>query len=332
MKQKVNLIGPLLQNFFVDFLVNQRRVSTQTLASYRDAFRLLLQFVREQKKIEPSAVRVGDLNVELILSFLEHLERDRENSIRSRNQRLAAIRAFFRLIALRDPESVSQAAQVLAIPFKRTDRRVIKALSREEVEAILSVPDLTQWNGRRDHALLLTLYNSGARVSEVISLRCSQVHFGTSTFLQLHGKGRKERIVPLWPKTANILKAWFRELEGNEDSLAFPSVRGRPMTRNGVNYILQQAIASATEKQASLRDKRISPHTMRHYVSCRTMSRKTCPESRDPLQERLWLGRAFNFTRHSLNPFGASMRVDVPGIGWAVPMTCIARISGLIGD
>jgi site-specific recombinase XerD len=109
MKQKVNLIGPLLQNFFIDFLVNQRRVSTQTLASYRDTFRLLLQFVRERKKIEPCAVRIGDLNVDLILSFLEHLERDRENSIRSRNQRLAAIRTFFRLIALRDPESVTQA-------------------------------------------------------------------------------------------------------------------------------------------------------------------------------------------------------------------------------
>jgi integrase/recombinase XerD len=293
MKQKVNLIGPLLQNFFVDFLVNQRRVSTQTLASYRDAFRLLLQFVREQKKIEPSAVRVGDLNVELILSFLEHLERDRENSIRSRNQRLAAIRAFFRLIALRDPESVSQAAQVLAIPFKRTDRRVIKALSREEVEAILSVPDLTQWNGRRDHALLLTLYNSGARVSEVISLRCSQVHFGTSTFLQLHGKGRKERIVPLWPKTANILKAWFRELEGNEDSLAFPSVRGRPLTRNGVNYILQQAIASATEKQASLRDKRISPHSMRHTTAMHLLQSGV-----DISVIALWLGHESIETTH----------------------------------
>jgi integrase/recombinase XerD len=123
------------------------------------------------------------------------------------------------------------------------------------VEAILSVPDLTQWNGRRDHALLLTLYNSGAHVSEVISLRCSQAHFGTSAFLQLHGKGRKERTVPLWPNTANILKAWFRELEGNEDDLAFASVRGRPLTRNGVNYILQQAIASATEKQVSFFDR-----------------------------------------------------------------------------
>lgn len=293
MKQKVNLIGPLLQNFFVDFLVNQRRVSTQTLASYRDALRLLLQFVRKRKKIEPSAVRVSDLNVELILSFLEHLERDRENSIRSRNQRLAAIRAFFRLIALRDPESVSQAAQVLAIPFKRTDRRVVKALSREEVEAILSVPDLTQWNGRRDHALLLTLYNSGARVSEVISLRCSQVQFGTSTFLQLHGKGRKERTVPLWPKTANILKAWFRELEGNENCLAFPSVRGRPLTRNGVNYILQQAIAAAADKQPSLRDKKISPHSMRHTTAMHLLQSGV-----DISVIALWLGHESIETTH----------------------------------
>jgi integrase/recombinase XerD len=293
MKQKSNLIGPLLQNFFVDFLVNQRHVSMQTLGSYRDTFRLLLQFVREQKKIEPSAVRVDDLNVQLILTFLEYLERDRENSIRSRNQRLAAIRAFFRLVALRDPESVSQAAQVLAIPFKRTDRRVIKALSREEVEAILSVPDQRQWNGRRDHALLLTLYNSGARVSEVISLRCSQVHFGTSTFLQLHGKGRKERTVPLWPKTANILRAWFRELEGNENNLVFPSVRGRPLTRNGVNYILQQAIAAALEKQPSLGDKRISPHTMRHATALHLLQSGV-----DISVIALWLGHESIETTH----------------------------------
>ncbi len=293
MKRKPNLIGLLLQNFFLEFLVNQRNLSTQTLASYRDTFRLLLQFVRDQKKIEPSAVCVGDLNVGLVLSFLEYLERDRHNSIRSRNQRLAAIRAFFRMVALRDPESIGQASQILAIPLKRADRRVIKALSREEVEAIISAPDLSQWNGRRDHALLLTLYNTGARVSEVISLRCRQVHFGMSTYLQLHGKGRKERTVPLWPKTANVLRAWFQEIDELGNSLIFPSVRGRPLTRNGVNYILQQAVSAASDKQPSLRDKKISPHSMRHSTAMHLLQSGV-----DISMIALWLGHESTDTTH----------------------------------
>lgn len=293
MKRKPNLIGSLLQNFFLEFLVNQRNVSTQTLASYRDTFRLFLQFVRDRKKIEPSSVCLGDLNVELVLSFLEYLERDRHNSIRSRNQRLAAIRAFFRMVALRDPESIGQAAQILAIPLKRADRRVIKALSREEVEALMSAPDLSQWNGRRDHALLLTLYNTGARVSEVISLRCRQVHFGTSTYLQLYGKGRKERTVPLWPKTANVLRAWFQDIDELGNSLIFPSVRGRPLTRNGVNYILQQAVSAVSDKQPSLRDKKISPHSMRHSTAMHLLQSGV-----DISMIALWLGHESTDTTH----------------------------------
>jgi integrase/recombinase XerD len=318
MKRKSNLIGSLLQNFFLEFLVNQRNLSTQTLASYRDTFRLLLQFVRDRKKIEPSAVCICDLNVELVLSFLEYLERDRHNSIRSRNQRLAAIRAFFRMVALRDPESIGQASQILAIPLKRADRRVIKALSREEVEAIISAPDLSQWNGRRDHALLLTLYNTGARVSELISLRCRQVHFGTSTYLQLHGKGRKERTVPLWPKTARVLRGWFQDIDDLGNSLIFPSVRGRPLTRNGVNYILQQAVSAVSDKQPSLRDKKISPHSMRHSTAMHLLQSGV-----DISMIALWLGHESTDTTHvyleaDLNMKEQTLRKLTP-IGKEVP-------------
>jgi integrase/recombinase XerD len=171
------------------------------------------------------------------------LEQERHNSVRSRNVRLAAIRSFFRLVALRDPASVELATRVLAIPVKRTDRRLVGLLSRAEIEALLTAPDLTQWQGRRDYALLLTLYNSGARVSEMMALQQHRIHFGASTFLHLRGKGRKERTVPLWPKTARALKDWFRELEGKAHTLAFPSARGRQLSRNGVDYILQQAKA-----------------------------------------------------------------------------------------
>jgi len=238
MKQDSNQIGPLLQNFFVEYLCNQKRVSPQTIASYRDTFRLLLEFIRDKHKIEPAAVSIKDLDVEVILSFLDHLEQSRHNSIRSRNLRLAAIRSFFRLVALRDPANVSQAARVLAIPVKRTDRQLVKALSRAEMEAILAAPDLSQWSGRRDHALLLTLYNSGARVSEITALEQLQFCFGAQSLLRLHGKGRKERAVPLWTKTARALQAWFRELSDHQTSLAFVSARGRKLTRNGIDYIM----------------------------------------------------------------------------------------------
>src|SRR5262245_58945999 len=224
MKQDSNQIGPLLQNFFVEYLCNQKRVSPQTIASYRDTFRLLLEFIHDKHRIEPAAVSIKDLDVEVILSFLDHLEQSRLNSIRSRNLRLAAIRSFFRLVALRDPADVNQAARVLAIPVKGTDRRLVKSITRAEVDAILAAPDLSQWSGRRDHALLLTLYNSGARVSEITALERSQFHFGAQNILCLHGKGRKERAVPLWTKTARALQAWFRELSGSQTSLAFVSV------------------------------------------------------------------------------------------------------------
>jgi len=293
MKQDSNQIGPLLQNFFVEYLCNQKRVSPQTIASYRDTFRLLLEFIRDKHRIEPAAVSIKNLDVEVILSFLDHLEQSRHNSIRSRNLRLAAIRSFFRLVALRDPAQVSHAARVLAIPVKRTDRRLIKAITREEMEAILSAPDLSQWSGRRDHALLLTLYNSGARVSEITALEQSQFCFGAQSFLRFQGKGRKERAVPLWTKTARALQPWFRELSGRETNLAFVSARGRKLTRNGVDYILQQAVEQAVNECPSLRDKKITPHVVRHTTATHLLQSGV-----DISVIALWLGHESIETTH----------------------------------
>jgi len=185
MKKNSNLVGPLLQYFFLDFLCTQKRASPQTIASYRDAFCLLLQYVHEKHGIAPESLCVKDLSVSVILSFLDHLELVRDNSIRSRNVRLSAIRSFFRVVALRDPASVNQSSCVQAIPVKRSDRQLVRALSREEIDAIIAASDLTHWSGRRDHALLLTLYNSGARASEITALKHSQVTFGPSNFLLL---------------------------------------------------------------------------------------------------------------------------------------------------
>lgn len=196
------LVGPLLQSFFSEHLCSHKDASIQTIASYRDTFRLLLSYVQQTAGIEPSALRITDLEVTVILAFLAHLEQQRHNSVRSRNIRLAAIRSFFRLVALRDPDSVGLATQVLAIPIKRCDKPLVGYLTQPEMEAILAVPDLSLWIGQRDHALLLTMYNSGGRVSEITGLSWQQVRFGTTTYLDLNGKGRKERSVPLWPKTA----------------------------------------------------------------------------------------------------------------------------------
>jgi site-specific recombinase XerD len=249
--------------------------------------------MRDKYKVEPAAVSIKDLEVPVILSFLDHLEQARHNSVRSRNLRLAAIRSFFRLVALRDPASVSQAAQVLAIPVKRTDRQLVKALTRAEMEALLAAPDLSQWSGRRDHALLLTLYNSGARVSEITALEQSQFCFGAQSFLHLHGKGRKERAVPLWTKTARALQAWLRELSGRQTSLAFVSARGRKLTRNGVDYILQQAVEQAVGECPSLRDKKITPHVLRHTTATHLLQSGV-----DISVIALWLGHESIETTH----------------------------------
>ena len=261
--------------------------------SYRDTFRLLLEFLHDTHGIEPSAAGIADLEVPVLLAFLDHLEYARHNAIRSRNLRLAAIRSFFRLVALRDPASVNQAARVLAIPVKRADRQVVKALSRAEIDAMLAVPELQHWSGRRDHALLLTLYNSGARVSELTALEQSQFSLGAQSFLQLHGKGRKERTVPLWTTTARTLQAWFRELSGCQTVLAFPSARGKRLTRNGIDYILQQVVERAVVTCPSLHDKHITPHTLRHTTATHLLQSGV-----DLAVIALWLGHESTETTH----------------------------------
>jgi integrase/recombinase XerD len=188
-------------------------------------------------------------------------------SVRSRNIRLSAIRSFFRLVALREPASLGIVTRVLAIPIKREDRKLIGYLTRTEMQALLAAPDRSTWAGRRDYALLLTLYNSGARVSEVTALKRDQVCFGASTFLQLIGKGRKERSVPLWPDTAQVLKAWFEELGDDAGPIAFPNARGKALSREGVDYLLKHAMQRAMPTCPSLATKHLTPHVVRHTTA-----------------------------------------------------------------
>jgi len=319
-KPSPTLIGPLLQRFFVEHLSQHNHVSPQTIASYRDAFRLLLQYAHKRLKTEPASLNVTALDAPLILSFLDSLEIDRHNCVRSRNIRLAAIRSFFRWLTLRDPELVGMATRILAVPVKRTARRLIPSFTREEIDALLAAPDQAHWQGRRDHALLLTLYNTGARVSEITALRRDQVQFGASTFVHLLGKGRKERNVPLWPNTAHALKFWFRELESSSTVLAFPSTRGQRLSRNGVDYILKRAATHAN--CPSLRNKRIHPHAVRHTTGAHLLQSGV-----DISVIALWLGHESIDTTHvyveadlaakeralqKLAPAGCSMRRFTP--------------------
>ena len=222
------------------------------------------QFVHRETSTEPAVLEVSRLDAEIILRFLDTLEKDRGNTVASRNLRLTAIRSFYRMVALRDPASVGIATRVLAIPLKRANTRVREYLTREEMEAILVSIDRASWCGRRDYALLLTMFNLGARVSEISGLRQNHVTFGTKSYVQLHGKGRKDRSIPLWPRTARILKDWFRELGQPEQAMAFPSIRGEPLTRFAIHLLLRKAVEQASLRCTALKKKRVSLHVIRH--------------------------------------------------------------------
>jgi integrase/recombinase XerD len=287
------LAGPLLQSFFTEHMLSHRRASQQTVDSYRDTFRLLLRFLQQTAGKEPARLRIGDLDAPAILSFLDHIEQQRKNQIQSRNVRLAAIRSFFRLVALRDPASIAIVTRVLAIPLKRADKRLVGYLTRAEMDAILDVPDRKTWSGQRDYTLLLTFYNSGARVSELTTLKRNQIQLGATSFLALHGKGRKDRSVPLWTKTARTLKLWLDASPASPDSPAFPSARGAPLSRDGVNYILQEAVQAAAKTCPTLAAKRVTPHVLRHTTAMHLLQSGV-----DITVIALWLGHESPETTH----------------------------------
>ena len=267
MNNGAGLIAPLVQNFFTHHLVCQRRASPQTVASYRDTFRLLIQYRSQALSKKPSDLTMVDFQAPAILEFLDYIEKKRGNTIQTRNARLAAIRSFFRLVALREPDRIDLAAQVLAIPVKRADRRLISYLTRPEMDAVLATPSTETWIGKRDYALLLTLYNTGARLSEILTPRQHQLAFGATSLLHLQGKGRKERSVPLWPTTSRTLRTWVTQCGDGGDRILFPSARGGRLSTDGATYILQQAVRRALPASPTLKAKRISPHVIRHTTA-----------------------------------------------------------------
>jgi len=260
-------LAPILEAFFTERLFTQRQASPHTIASYRDTFRLLLAFAQQRTGKTPSRLDLADLDAPLIGAFLDHLEQERRNSTRTRNARLTAIRSLFRYAALREPADAAVIQRVLAIPGKRFEKAIVSFLTTTEAQALLTAPDRATWTGRRDHALLLTLFQTGLRVSELISLRRQDACLGTGAHLRCHGKGRKERCTPLTPQTSAVLRSWMKELGGGPDSPLFPSRRGGPLSRDAVEQLISKHASAAARHCPSLRGKTISPHVMRHSTA-----------------------------------------------------------------
>lgn len=278
-------LAPLLESFFTERLITQRRVSPHTVASYRDTFRLLLGFVQQQTGKAPGRLDLTDLDAPLVGDFLNHLERNRRNSVRTRNARLVAIHALFRYAAVREPAHAGLIQRVLAIPSKRFERATVSFLDREEIEAILASPDRAVWIGRRDHALLVVATQTGLRVSELTGLRCRDVSLSNGPHLRCHGKGRKERCTPLTTHTVAVLRAWMRECGGPPEAPLFPSRQGTPLSRDAVERLVDKYAAAATQHCESLRDKTITPHVLRHSTAMQLLHAGV-----DTSVIALWLG------------------------------------------
>ncbi len=257
----------LLEAFFTDRLMRQRQASPHTIASYRDTFRLLLEFVSLHLKKAPSALSLDDLDAPLIGAFLDHLEKTRGISARTRNVRLAAIRSFFKYAAFHEPALSALIQRVLAMPSKQYDKSVIEFLSRSEIDALVATADQRTWIGRRDRALLLLAVQSGLRVSELVGLRCRDLVLGIGAHVRCQGKGRKERCTPLRKEAVIVLRAWLREQKGRPEDVLFPTVRGGQLSRDAVEDLLTKHVRTASLHCPSLKQKRVSPHVLRHSAA-----------------------------------------------------------------
>jgi integrase/recombinase XerD len=281
----VTALAPALQAFFTDRLARQRHASGQTIAAYRDAWRLLLAFAARRTGKQPSALDIADLDAPLIGDFLDYLERDRGNGPRTRNARLAAIRSMFAYAALRHPEHAETIARVLAIPAKKFDRALVTWLTEPEVDALLAAPDKATRAGRRDHAMLALAAQTGLRISELTGLTCGDVFLGTGPHVSCHGKGRKQRITPLTTVTVAVLRSWLAERHGNPGQPLLPNRTGGRLSRDAVEKRLALHVTAAASECKSLKAKNVTAHTLRHTAAMRLLHAGV-----DTSVIALWLG------------------------------------------
>lgn len=275
----------LLQRFFTERLRTQMEASAHTIASYRDTFKLLLRFACEHLGKAPTKLLLEDLDVDLIGDFLQDIETSRRNSARSRNTRLAAIRSFFRYVAITQPDCLHQCQRILTMPDKRYVKRAVSFLDADEIAAMLAAPDRSIWAGHRDYVLLLVALRTGLRASELIGLKCKDVVMGAGAHIRCLGKGRKERCTPIRRDTAAALATWLRERQGDPNEPLFPSIRGDRLSRDALEHLVRKHSLKASRSCPSLAGKRVSPHTLRHSTAMQLLQHGV-----DQSVIALWLG------------------------------------------
>jgi site-specific recombinase XerD len=277
-------LSALVQRFFADRLCVQMEASRNTVASYRDTFRLLLRYASARHGKAPVKLTIEDIDADVVADFLVHAETVRGNSARSRNTRLAAIRSFFRYVAMSDPAWLLHCQRILAMPSKRYVKRTVTFLDGEEIAALLAAPDRSTWAGRRDHALLLLAVQTGLRASELVGLRCGDVVLGSGANIRCMGKGRKERATPLRRETARLLAAWLGD-DKDASSPLFPSIRGERLSRDALEHLVRKHCLTAARACPSIGAKRVTPHTLRHSTAMDLLHHGV-----DPAVIALWLG------------------------------------------
>jgi len=282
-----------IKRFFAEYLPTHRNCSPHTISAYSQAFRLFLGYLRDQRQIAPSALTVQALSADNVLGFLDTIQETRQNGAVTRNARLAAIRAFVKYLLMMEPTLACDLQAILAIPVKRTQRRVLDFLTREEMDVVLDAPDAETWSGKRDRMLLTVMYNTGARVAEIIGVHVRDITLHPKGTLRLHGKGRKERVLPLWGSTVKAVQTWITGNRLQAGDRLFPNARGGPMTRSGVEKRLQDAVSTASAQCPSLATKHVSPHTIRHTTAMHLLQSGV-----DITLIALWLGHESIETTH----------------------------------
>lgn len=280
-------LAPTLQAFFTDRLIRQRNASPHTIASYRDTWRMLLAYAAASTHTTPSMLDFDDLDATMVAAFLDHLENERGNSIRTRNARLAAIHSLFTFASLIHPEHAQSISRVLAIGPKRFDRALVSYLTDDEVDALLTACDQATWTGRRDHVLLLTAVQTGLRISELISLTGADLHLGTGAHVVCHGKGRKERSTPLTATTRDALRDWISEQGTGPNTPLFPTRQGRCLSRDAIERRITHYARLAAKRCPSLHRKTVTAHVLRHTTAMRLLHAGI-----DSSVIALWLGHA----------------------------------------
>jgi site-specific recombinase XerD len=290
---KPSEFASLIQRFFLERLLQQKNASPRTIESYRDTLRLLFGYAEKTLHKPPPQLTLNDFNAKLVLGFLDHLEKKRHNTARSRNARLAAVHSFTRYFALQCPPALHLAQQILAIPAKRFVKPLLGFLSRDEMQALLGAPDTDSWFDQRDRLLLSMLYNTGARISELIAIRLADVTLDGAACVRLHGKGRKQRSVPLWKETVTQIRQWVRQQSLQPDQPLVPNRHGQPMTRANAAERLALAISTATKQCPQLRGRHVTPHSVRHSCAMHLLQAGV-----DITVIALWLGHESPITTH----------------------------------